>query len=78
MMILLYDGHLAQVMSTPIAQSIISNMEKVISGQLNDKKLTVYSGHDTNVAPMLAFLNMSNAECVKRKFKNETVPGNCG
>ncbi len=49
----------------------------VIAGNYQDKKLTVYSGHDTNVAPMLSFLNLSNADCVQKKYRNQTVTGNC-
>lgn len=41
------------------------------------KKLTIYSGHDTNVAPMLTFLNLTTADCVMKKFRNQTVVGNC-
>lgn len=77
MFVLLYAEHLAKVFSTPFAAAIIENMEKAIAGKLDGKKISIYSGHDTNVAPMLTFLNLTTAECVKRKFKNETVVGNC-
>ena len=40
--------------------------------------MTIYSGHDTNVAPMLTFMNLSSADCLRRKWRNETVSGNCG
>ena len=63
--------------STPIASAVIDKMSRVISGTYDDKKLTIFSGHDTNVAPMLTFLNLTTPECVKRKFKNQTVTGNC-
>ena len=69
-MILIYSEHLARVVSTPIAQAVVDNMQKIIEGKLENRKLSVYSGHDTNVAPMLAFLNMSSAECVQRKYRN--------
>lgn len=39
--------------------------------------MTAYSGHDTNVAPMLTFFNLTTADCVRRKYRNETVSGNC-
>lgn len=68
---------MAKVFSTPFAAAIIDNMEKAIAGKLDGKKISIYSGHDTNVAPMLTFLNLTSAECVKRKYKNETVVGNC-
>ena len=49
----------------------------VIAGKYGDKKLTVYSAHDSNVAPMLTFLNMTTADCVQKKYRNQTVTGNC-
>lgn len=60
MFILLYQGKYDKVMSTPIASNILTNMEKVIAGKLDDKKITLISGHDTNVAPMLSFFNLSS------------------
>lgn len=77
MFVLLYAGELTRVVSTPIAASIIDKMERVIAGKYDNKKLTVYSGHDTNVAPLLTFMNLTTADCVRRKYRNETVIGNC-
>jgi hypothetical protein len=77
MFVLLYAGELAKVSSTPLAAAIIDKMEKVLSGKYDNKKMSIYSGHDTNVAPMLTFLNLSSADCVRRKYRNETVNGNC-
>lgn len=75
---MLYSEKLAHIISTPIAAAVIDKMEKAISGKLDNKKMSIYSGHDTNVAPMLSFLNLSSADCVRRKYRNETVVGNCG
>lgn len=78
MFVLLYAGELARVESTPLASAIITKMEQIVAGKGDNKKLAVYSGHDTNVAPMLTFLNLTTADCVRRKYRNETVTGNCG
>lgn len=59
--VLLYAEHLTKVYSTPIMHSILDKMDMVISGKYGRKKLTVYSAHDTNVAPMLTFLNLTTA-----------------
>jgi hypothetical protein len=48
-------------------------MDRVVKNKNGEKKLTIFSGHDTNVAPMLSFYNLSSPECVKKKYKNETV-----
>lgn len=76
-LILIYGEQLARVVSTPVATLLLHNMQQRIDGNLPNRKLTVFSGHDTNVAPMLSFLNLSDAECVQRKYRNQTVTGNC-
>ena len=76
--IMLYAENLAKIYSTPIAKSIIDKMDMVIAGNYRDKKLTVYSGHDTNLAPMLSVLNLTTADCVQKRYRNQTVTGNCG
>lgn len=75
--VLLYDGHVSKVYSTTIAHSIIDKMQRVINGAYGNKKLTVYSAHDSNVAPMLTFLNLTSADCVQKKYRNQTYVGNC-
>jgi hypothetical protein len=75
--VLLYADHLAKVESTPIMHGVIDKMDMVVAGKYGGKKLTVYSAHDSNVAPILTFLNLTTAECLKKKHKNETVSGNC-
>ena len=52
-------------------------MDLIVKGKEKEKKLTVFSGHDDNVAPILTFLNLTSANCIQRKFKNQTLEGNC-
>lgn len=59
--VLLYAEHLAKVYATPIMRSVLDKMDMVIEGKLGRKKLTVYSAHDSNVAPILTFLNLTTA-----------------
>jgi len=47
-------------------------MDAVIGGKLA-KKMTLLSGHDTNVAPLLTFLNLTTYGCIRKKFNNVTV-----
>ena len=42
------------------------------------KKLSIYSRHDSDIVPLLSFLNISSHECIRKQFKNETVNNNCG
>lgn len=52
-------------------------MENVIKGKLGVKRLSVYSGHDSNVVPLLVYFNLTSSECLKKQFKNHKVDGNC-
>ena len=36
-------------------------MEQVVEGKNGRRKMTAISGHDKNLAPVLAFLNLTNA-----------------
>ena len=72
----MYAGEWARVASTPIIKGVVENMRQLINGNFS-KKLTVLSGHDTNVAPLLSFLNITDADCLQRKYRNQTVTGNC-
>jgi len=56
---------------------MIDKMDRVVRGEYGQKKLTVFSGHDDNIAPILTFLNLTSAHCVQEKYRNETVKGNC-
>lgn len=76
--VLLYAEHLARVFATPIVKPALENMDMVIQGKKGNIKLTVVSGHDANLAPVLTFLNLTSAECIQKKFRNQTVTGNCG
>ena len=52
-------------------------MERAIQGKLDTKKLTIVSGHDVNVVPLMVFFNLTSSDCLKKKFNNQTVTGNC-
>ncbi len=56
---------------------MLSNMEKVIQQKLNAKKLSVYSGHDVNVVPLMVFYNLTSSDCLKKLWMGQTVAGNC-
>ena len=75
--VLLYADHLAAIYSTPIVKPILENMESIINGNFGQKKLTVISGHDSNVAPVLTFMNLTSSECIKKKWNNQTITENC-
>ena len=74
---MLYEDHMAKVFATPRLRKVLSNMEQVVEGKSGRRKMSIISGHDSNVLPILTFLNLTNADCVQKKFRNQTVTGNC-
>jgi hypothetical protein len=48
-------------------------MDRVSKGQNSVKKMSIFSGHDTNVVPLMAFFNLTSGECLKKKYQNKTV-----
>jgi hypothetical protein len=68
--VLVYDDEVSRVYATPILEAMLDKMKRVVQGQYENKKITVFSGHDDNVAPILTFLNLTSAKCVQRKYRN--------
>jgi hypothetical protein len=52
-------------------------MDRVSKGQNSVKKMSIFSGHDTNVVPLMTFFNLTTGECLKKKYQNKTVTENC-
>jgi hypothetical protein len=77
LLVLLYDGKLAKTFSAPILKAVIEAMELVIAKKNGEKRLTVISAHDTDLAPILTTLNITSAECVQRLYRNQSWAGNC-
>ncbi len=48
----------------------MSNMKKLIKGELGNKKLSLLSAHDGNLVPLLIFFNMTSSDCLEKKWKN--------
>lgn len=54
-------------------------MNNVIKNGVKEvKRLSIYSGHDTNIVALMSYLNLTSAECVMKKWRNESYDGNCG
>lgn len=53
----------------------MDNMIK--KGKDEIKRFSIYSGHDSNLVPLLNYLNLTSSECITKKWKNETISGNC-
>lgn len=39
--------------------------------------MTAISIHDLNIIPLLTFFNLTSADCLKKKFRNQPFAGNC-
>ena len=73
-----YGGLPAKIYSTSVVKAIIGNMENVIKQSGNaKKKFSVYSAHGANIMALLDFFNLTSPDCLERKWKNQTVTGNC-
>ena len=68
---LTYGGPFAPIFATSIISAILSNMQNTIKkGKDEVKKMSIYSGHDSNLVPILNFLNLTNPECITNKWRN--------
>lgn len=74
----IYGGNVSPVFSTNILSAILHNMDNMIkNGKDEVKRFSIYSGHDSNLVPLLNYLNLTTPECITKKWKNETITGNC-
>ena len=53
----------------------MDNMIK--KGKDEVKKYSIFSTHSSNITPLLLFFNLTSADCLEKKWKNQTVQGNC-
>lgn len=72
-MTLVYSGTFSAALSTPLFEKIISDFDYKLSHPNSHKKWTMFSGHDTNVAPTTTFLNITNATCIEDKWEKKDV-----
>jgi hypothetical protein len=73
---LVYGGDVSRILAAPVLNSVLDTMDQVIAGKVS-KKLTVISGHDSTLAPILVHLNLTTPECIKKIYHNETWIGAC-
>ncbi len=70
-MLTAYSGNVSRALSTPFFQKLIKEFDAKINGT-NTKKWSMFSGHDTNVAPTLTFLNLTTGRCIEDKWTNSS------
>lgn len=71
-----------KVMTTRLAEKIIESMKNKINalntGQNDESKVYVgFSGHDTNLYPLILNLGLSNIECITEELKTGISQENC-
>ncbi len=74
---LIFEDEPSRILNAPYVNAMLSNMERAIQQKLDAKKLSIYSGHDTNVVPLMVFYNLTSSDCLKKQWMNQTVVGNC-
>ena len=58
---IIYSENLAPIYATNVVSAIINNMQnRVKNGDKEVKKFSIYSGHDTNVVPIINFFNLTS------------------
>ena len=73
LMIIVYSGQFSAALSTPLFMKIISDFDHKLANTSSVKKWTMLSGHDTNVAPTLTFLNLTNYNCIEDKYEKKDL-----
>jgi hypothetical protein len=65
--------------STLLFQKILGDFDAKLLDSSSDRKLTILSGHDTNIVPVLVYLNISSSSCIEDKWRNYNLSGyvNC-
>lgn len=63
-MLTAYADTVSKALSTPFFQKIIYEFDMKLKNTSSFRKFSMFSGHDTNVAPTLTFLNLSSAKCI--------------
>lgn len=62
---------MSKIFSTSVVAGILANMDNIVkNGNKEVKRFSVFSGHDTNVVPLLTFFNLTTPECISKKWKN--------
>ncbi len=77
MFTLLYEGNISDIFCSPYILNLIDNMKRAINGSIGAKKLSVFSGHDSDVVPFMIYYNLTSSDCLKKQWNNQTVNGNC-
>lgn len=72
LMLTAYSEVTSKALSTPLFTKIIAEFDAKLQNLTSIKKWSMFSGHDTNVAPTLWFLNLTTAECIEDKFRNSS------
>lgn len=67
-----YSETTSRALSTPFFTKLIKEFDAKIASPNSVKKWSMFSGHDTNVAPTLWFLNLTTAQCIEDKYHNST------
>jgi hypothetical protein len=66
---MVHSGLYSKILSTALFQKMISNIDNKLKNISSRQKLSLFSGHDTNVSPTLTFLNISSFECIESRWK---------
>ena len=51
----------------------IEEMDGKLANVISPRKMTVFIGHDTNISPILSFLNFSSFQCIEDAWQKKPL-----
>lgn len=69
--LMIHSGTYTRIISTPLFTKILETFDGAVAQKSG--KLTVFSGHDTNISPTLSFLELSSYQCIEDAWQGEPL-----
>lgn len=69
---LIHSGTYTRIISTPLFERILLGLDSAIE-TAGPTRMTVLSGHDTNICPTLSFLNLSSFQCIEDLYQGRPL-----
>ena len=76
---LIHSGTYRRIIGTPLFTKILADLDSKVANVTSPKKMTVFLGHDTNISPVLSYLNFSSFLCIEDAWQKKPLDGylNC-
>lgn len=68
----IHSGTYSRIISTPFLQKVVSDLDQRLNST-SPRRATIFIGHDTNISPVLNFLNFSSFHCIELLWQKKPV-----